>query len=153
MSHRSPISCGKCLELNRRTETGIFFVDKHSKLPTLPPACTRVHVCAHTHTSINRHTSIQLIPHPCFKDKPWSRPGQANQPIPLVSVSGFGITKWVKPRWLGPIRTKNCVCYTTGLHSKKAVLRVSSVTAEKKAKDGRRILMHYLSLGLCRYMN
>lgn len=93
MSHRSPISCGKCLELNRRTETGIFFVDKHSKLPTLPPACTRVHVCAHTHTSINRHTSIQLIPHPCFKDKPWSRPGQANQPIPLVSVSGFGITK------------------------------------------------------------
>lgn len=132
---------------------GNIFGWSASKLSTLSSACTRMHVRAHTHTGINCHTSIQLIPHPSFKDKPWFRPGQANQPIPLASVSGFGITKWVKPRWLDPIRTKNCMCYTSGLHSKKAFLRVNSATAEKKAKDGRRILMHYLSLGLCSYMN
>lgn len=52
MSHRSPISCGKCLELNRRTETGIFFVDKHPSSPHYPQHA-HVCMCVHTHTLVS----------------------------------------------------------------------------------------------------
>lgn len=52
MSHRSPISCGKCLELNRRTETGIFFVDKHPSSPHYPQHA-HVCMCVQTHTPVS----------------------------------------------------------------------------------------------------
>ena len=117
----------------------------------------------YTHTLVSTHyTFMELIPStpptrpPKLKDEcVWPRPWEAEQHIPLTSVTSLEIGTWIKPRQLGSIKAKNYMCCTRGLHL--ICLRVKPNVAERRANNENReeemsSLWHYLILGLSSYM-
>ena len=109
---------------------------------------TRIHLPyyplhIHTHTGLHPlyfyGTDPQHPPTrpPKLKDEcVWPRPWEAEQHIPLTSVTSLEIGTWIKPRQLGSIKAKNYMCCTRGLHL--FCLRVKPNVAERRANNENR---------------